>query len=457
MATEHPDVSGKKYVEMLYTDPVGRLHDIEVSPGRFYESFENGKVIDGSSVGLTPIESSDLVLKPIPRMGFVPPWNSSSYVHLCDIKEGDGVLRDFDLNDRYILQKVIGKAKESGYTAWTANEQEYFNVSTHPLLAVKEMVKVNEAARRKDLGEWERLTEDQAFYMCTSPIDAFKDLRMRIYENLPLVGAAGEYSHHEVGSGQNEITFRYKDPVGLADTTMLFKFMARNMASAEGKTITFMPKPVVGMNGSGTHYHVSLTGKDGSNLMWGDKHENMSETGLHFIGGILEHSKGLTLGVAPSENSRKRLVQHYEAPILSVWGKRNRSGLVRIPSYQTKGAARIEFREPDNTGNPYRTLAFILAAGLDGIEKCIDPGEPYEKNAYHHIDDLKDLLVPQTQREAIDEFKKDTLFRDVMGQKAFDSYVGLVEASLDSYNRSNPGDWDVGSVSEFEYRKYLMI
>lgn len=446
----------KKYVEMLFMDSLGRTHDIEVSPPRFAESLNSGKVVDGSSLGMTPIESSDLVLMPIGGMGFEAPWNPEAYVALCDILEGDGRLRPFELNDRHILGGVLGKAREMGYEARAANEHEYFVIGVPPLDAVREMAAVNEEARVGKLGRWEALTEDQAFYMCTSPIDAFKGLRTRIYNSLPLVGATGEYLHHEVGKGQNEITFKYKDPLGVADTTILFKHMARNMAAAEGRTLTFMPKPVVGINGSGTHYHFSLAGKDGDNLFYGDRYGNMSELSLHFIGGILEHFRGLTLGVAPSENSRKRLLAGYEAPINRAWGHKNRSALVRIPSYSTESAARIEFRMPDNTGNPYKTLAFVLAAGLDGIERGLDPGEPYLKNTYLHPDEFKDHSVPQTQDEAIREFKQDALFRDVMGQKAFGAYVGLVEDRFGEYRDASP-EWDAKSITPFEYKNYLMI
>ncbi|MFH1623511.1 MAG: glutamine synthetase family protein [Candidatus Aenigmatarchaeota archaeon] len=447
----------KKYVEMLFVDSLGRTHDIEVSPGRFIESLTAGKVIDGSSIGMTPIESSDLVLMPIEGMGFEAPWDPEAYVALCDIMQGDSKLEPFELNDRHILGGMVGKAREMGFEARAANEHEYFVMDVRPQDAAREMVGINKEARVGKMGRWESLTEDQAFYMCTSPIDVFRKLRLRIYNSLPLVRAEGEYAHHEVGSGgQQEITFKYKDPLGLADTTVLFKHLAKNLAAEEGRTHTFMPKPVVGINGSGTHYHFSLVDKDGNNLFYGDKQGNMSELSLHFIGGILEHFKGLTLGVAPTENSRKRLLAGYEAPINRAWGHKNRSALVRIPSYSTESAARIEFREPDNTGNPYKTLAFILAAGLDGIERGIDPGEPYLKNTYLHPDEFKDYSVPQTQDEAIKEFRKDTLFRDVMGRKAFDTYVELVEKRFVKYGDENP-KWDAKNITGFEYKNYLMI
>jgi glutamine synthetase len=230
---------------------------------------------------------------------------------------------------------------------------------------------------------------------------------------------------------------------------MRFRYIAANLAAQRGYVFTPMPKPFVGMNGSGMHIHMSLF-KGKRNLFFG-KEERISGLARNFIGGLLEHSKALAAFAAPSINSYKRLVAGYEAPVYVAWGHMNRSTLIRIPAFSTQRTARVELRTPDPTCNPYLTQAAMLVAGMDGIERELDPGEPSSLNVYNENEGLDTL--PPTLAAAIEELKKDKVLAQRIGRQAIEHYARLKLKEWEDFRREN--DWKLDEITPWEYRRYL--
>lgn len=424
--------SGITNVEMQYVDLLGNLKNIEVNPLRFEESREYGKNIDGSSVQLVPIEDSDLALKPIPGTEFNLPWNPRTRRALCQVYRSNDDLEECETYPRTILKKQLDRAKERKLRFYTAAEIEY------TLLKDKTPTPVDEAG-----------------YHATTPLDETKSFRQELFEILPSLDINWEYSHHEVNVGC-EITVAYDDALTMADKVLTTKFVGANLASNEGLIFSTMPKPIADVNGNGMHVHMSLRGTENGYLFFDKKASGkLSREGKYFIGGIFDHYRGLTAIGAPTINSRKRLVPGFEAPVYAVWGLRNRSAMIRVPLYTQERAARIEFRMSDCTANPYLLFALLLASGMEGIEKKIDPGPRYDENAYKHEDDLRGRLIPETQEEVLNEFKKDSLIRDVLGENVRDSILKLRKEELRQYHESYPV-WNPCEITPWELKKYLV-
>jgi glutamine synthetase len=303
--------------------------------------------------------------------------------------------------------------------------------------------------QRRQNGEPTTETHDSGGYFDLTPVDLGEDVRREIILALEQMGFHVETAHHEVAPGQHEIDFRYDDVLITADNVSTFRFVVKNVATRHGLHATFMPKPVFGINGSGMHTHQSLFVKN-RNAFHDDTAEwGLSRTCLHYIGGLLKHAKGFCAITNPLVNSYKRLVPGYEAPTAIAWSERNRSPLVRVPA--SRGAnTRIELRMPDPSCNPYLALAVMLRAGLDGIERQIDPGPPVNKNIYKmshrerrhlRIDEL-----PGNLTEALDELEKSDLMRETLGDHIFDHFLAAKRAEWDSYIRH---------VSPWEVERYL--
>ncbi|MGB9703731.1 MAG: glutamine synthetase family protein [Candidatus Micrarchaeia archaeon] len=413
------------YVEMQFVD-LRRLREIDVTVKRFEESLSEGKVFDGSSVGMAPIQESDLVLKPIPETFFKLPWNKKVGRVLCDIYKANKEMEEHEMSPRFILKKQLQKAKENSFKFFTAVENEFFLLKENNLI-------------------------DEAGYFYTTPLDKTKEFRNEIFETLTKLGIEVEYMHHEVAQAQGEITLKYQEALKMADTVITFRYIAQNIAHTKGLVFTLMPKVKAGINGSGMHIHLSLSDLKGNNVFYSSSDKlKISKTAKYFIGGVLEHFKALAGIVAPSINSRKRLIPGYEAPINKAWGPKNRSALIRIPAFFSKKSARIEFRMPDSTCNPYLAFASLLACGLEGIEKEIDPGEACFKNTYEEKDYES---IPGKQEEIIAELKKDKTIRNTLG-KAFDAYVKLMEEELKDYKKENK-KWNPFEITKWEIKKYL--
>src|SRR3982075_4144277 len=292
-------------------------------------------------------------------------------------------------------------------------------------------------------------SHDSASYFDLSPIDQGEDVRREIVLALEAMGFHVEAAHHEVAPGQHEIDFRYDDVLTTADNISTFRFVVKNVAIRHGLHATFMPKPIYGINGSGMHTHMSLFSNKANVFHDADAPMQLSPACLHYIGGILRHAKGFCAITNPLVNSYKRLVPGYEAPTNIAWSERNRSPLVRVPAARGP-STRIELRMPDSSCNPYLALAVMLRAGLDGLEKKIDPGPPINKNIYRmrhrerrhlRIDEL-----PGNLTEALDELEKDDLVRETLGDHLFEHFVAAKREEWFDY---------IKHVSPWEVERYL--
>jgi len=266
-------------------------------------------------------------------------------------------------------------------------------------------------------------------YFPVAPVDSAQDIRGEMLTTLSEVGITPVLHHHEVVPSQHELGFDFSTLTLTADNVQKYKYVIHNVANSYGKTVTFMPKPIFGDNGSGMHVHQSIW-KDGKPLFAGNGYADLSETCLYYIGGIIKHAKALNAITNASTNSYKRLVPGYEAPVLLAYSSRNRSASIRIPYVASPKAKRIETRFPDSSGNPYLTFAALLMAGLDGIENKIHPGEAMDKNLYDlPPEELKDIpTVCGSLREAIHALKTDRAFLkkgDVFSDEQLDAYVDL--------------------------------
>ncbi len=435
-------LEGISHVEMQFVNILGRVKAIEISPQRYKKAIERGKVFDGSSVDLSPIENSDLTLIPITETFFRLPWNKRAARVLCDIYTADGKLREYELSPRYILKKQVEKCEKRGFKPYMAVENEFF--------ILKEGSNGLEPI-------------DKAGYCDVTPKDKTKKYRQELFEALPSIKiepiVEPEYTHHEVAPGEGEITLKYDKALEMADKIITFRYFSQNYLDYfHGLTLTLMPKFREGINGNGLHHHVSLFNiKNNENTFYDEKDTlYLSDTARFFIGGILDKFKPLTGIATPSINSRKRLVPGYEAPINRAWGPKNRSALIRIPSFQTQKEARIEFRMPDSTSNPYLLEAYLIAAGLRGIEKKIDPEEFYtEENTYKLENQEKFETVPRTPEEVIEELKKDELAKEIFG-KIKEKYVNLLEKEWKEYKEIHKV-WNPEKVTKWEIEKYLIL
>lgn len=417
-------------IELQFTDLLGILRSIEVNSKNFTEIEKSGKGFDGSSVGFVPVEKSDLLLKPIPETFFQLPWDKKVARFLCDIFRPPEKIeeflkeKEFELSPRFILKKVLNSAKEKGFNFFISAEMEFF------LLKGKEFI-------------------DHSFYFSPTPLDAGAKIRREIFDTLLSLNIPIEYSHHEVSKSQHEITLGHSDPLRTADNIVSFKYLAKNLAAKYGFSLTFMPKPFAKINGNGMHLHLSVFDKRKRNLFFGK--ERISETAKHFIAGILKHAKSIAAIAAPTVNSYKRLVPGYEAPVNICWGFINRSALIRVPAFSKENSARIELRMPDALSNPYLLFAVVLAAGMEGIEKNLDPGENCSINTYRNEEKFEKL--PETLEEALKELRKDFLMKEVLGE-ALEKFISLKEKEWQEYVKVHP-KWNPLEITEWEFQKYF--
>ena len=357
------------------------------------ESFEKGFGFDGSSIrGWQPIHASDMLVVPDPTTALLDPFTQMpTLMMICDIV--DPVTRErYSRDPRHIAYKAEAYLKSTGMadTAFFGPEAEFFIFDD-----VRYEQNAYSAFYRVDSieGTWNTAREEnpnlgykprfKEGYFPVPPSDAFQDLRSEMVSVLEDCGIAVEAHHHEVATaGQAEIDMRFSPLRKMADAMMVYKYVVKNVARRNGRTVTFMPKPIFGDNGSGMHTHQSLW-KDGKPLFAGNGYAGLSQMALHYIGGILKHSPAICALTNPTTNSYKRLVPGYEAPVNLAYSSRNRSAAIRIPLYDASPKAkRAEVRYPDPSCNPYLAFAGMLMAGIDGIQNRIDPGDPLDKNLY---------------------------------------------------------------------------
>lgn len=383
-----------KFVDLKFMDFPGQWQHTTVPIDVFDESsFENGFGFDGSSIrGWKKINESDMLIIPDPTTTFIDPFVKIPTISfICDVYE-PATKEKYSRCPRNIAQKAISFLKSTGIadTAFFGPEAEFFvfddvrydttGNSSYFYLDSKEGAWNSGRIENPNLANKPRYKEG---YFPVPPVDSLNDLRNEMVMNLLSIGVQVEAQHHEVASGgQCEIDIKFQPLLKSADQLLMFKYVVKNTAYQNNKTVTFMPKPISGDNGSGMHVHVSLW-KDGNPLFSGNGYAGLSEMALHFIGGILKHASSLLAITNPTTNSYKRLVPGFEAPVNLAYSQRNRSAAVRIPMYSSSPKAkRVEFRCPDPSSNPYLAFSAILMAGLDGVINKINPGEPLDKDIY---------------------------------------------------------------------------
>ncbi|MHA1595541.1 MAG: type I glutamate--ammonia ligase [Candidatus Baldrarchaeia archaeon] len=432
-----------RWIHFQYVDLIGRLHQVTVSSSNISRKvFEDGiGKLDGSSVvGFVEIHESDMVLVPVEETFAIVPWESNgkgkTARFLCKVYRSYGMGR-FEKDPRQCAEKAEEYALNNGYISFWGPEIEFFIFRrvkvdlSDPRYKQSYIIESDEAPWSCNGG----VIDCKHGYHVTSPFDIVLTIRKEIAETLEdHFGFSIEAYHHEVATaGQGEITFRHGGLVETADRVVTFKYVAWNIAKKYDHTITFMPKPIYGDNGSGMHTHVSLWNRNvTANLFYdpNDGYAELSQLGRYFIGGLMEHARALSAIVSPTTNSYKRLVPGYEAPVYIAWSKGNRSAIVRVPVYHRGDPRdkRIEYRPPDPATNPYLAFAAILAAGLDGIKKEIDPGDPVDENIYLMPASKRRQLgikeLPRTLWDALDELECDNEFlKPVMNKELLETYI----------------------------------
>jgi len=387
------------------------------------ETFEEGAGFDGSSIrGWQAIHASDMLIIPDPETAILDPFRKYPTLSIiCNIV--DPITKEpYSRDPRYIAQKSVQYLKSTGLgdIAHFGPEAEFFIFddirfdqnaqSGYYFIDSREGIWNSGKEENPNLGYKPRHKEG---YFPVPPTDSFEDMRTEMVTIMQKCGIHVEAQHHEVATaGQGEIDMRFSPLVEMADKLMLFKYIVKNVAAQHGKTVTFMPKPLFGDNGSGMHTHQSVW-KDGKPVFAGNGYAGLSETALYYIGGILKHAKALAALTNPTTNSYKRLVPGFEAPVNLAYSARNRSAAVRIPMYSpSPKAKRVEVRFPDPSCNPYLAFAAMLMAGLDGVENKIDPGEALDKDLYD-LPPEELAKVPQivgSLDEALDSLEKDHEF-----------------------------------------------
>lgn len=416
--------NGALMVDFKFMDFVGIWQHFTVPISEFDEDiFEDGLGFDGSSIrGWQPIHASDMIILPDPSTAKMDPFTAiptlSLIANIYDPITKEAYTRD----PRNIARKAEAYLKSTGIgdTAYFGPEAEFFifddvrfDSSSHQsFYAVDSSEGIWNSGREEfpNLGYKPRHKEG---YFPVPPTDSQNDLRNEMVLEMQNVGIRVECQHHEVATGgQAEIDMRFDSMVVMADKLQWFKYIIKNVALRNGKTVTFMPKPLYGDNGSGMHTHVSIW-KDGTNLFAGDGYGGLSKMALYFIGGIIKHAKSLSGFCNPTTNSYKRLVPGFEAPVNMAYSSRNRSAAIRIPMFSTNPKSkRVEYRTPDPSCNGYLAFAAILMAGLDGIENKIDPGQPLDKDIYGLTpEELADIpSAPGSLEEALQALKDDHEF-----------------------------------------------
>jgi glutamine synthetase len=428
-----------EHILFWFTDLEGHLKSFAITPAEMEEALNDGMGFDGSSItGFNAIEESDMVAIPDPRTFQLMPRPLDEHGHpigarvarlICDVVTPDG--SPYEGDPRFALRRALERMESLGFDAfYVGPELEYF---------VFEDDKATE-------------TIDEGGYFAMTAQDAATEVRNDTIGALESVGIPIEYHHHEVGPSQHEIDMRYADALSMADHTITYRLIVKEVAAWHGFYATFMPKPLFGENGSGMHTHMSLF--RGSRNQFFDRRDpfHLSPAAKGFIAGLLVHAREMSAVLAQWVNSYKRLVPGYEAPVYVAWSQRNRSALVRIPLYKpgSEQATRAEIRCPDPACNPYLAFAALLHAGLEGIERGYELPEPMETNLYRLTTEQRRergiVSLPESLGEAIDELAASELMRRALGEHIFPRYVELKRSEWDEYRLQ---------VTEWEKTKYL--
>ncbi len=457
---------GAKMVDLRFIDMPGVWQHTTVPAHRLDEgAFEDGFGFDGSSIrGYQPINASDMLIIPDAASAQMDPFTEEpTLVLICNIV--DPITREPYVRDpRYIAQKAEAYLKQTGLgdTAFFGPEAEFFvfddvryEVANHGSFHEVDSSEGIWNSGRDEGPNLGHKIQHKGGYFPVAPNDTLFDWRTRTCELLASVGIEVEVHHHEVATaGQCEIDMKFDSLTFMADQLLWFKYVVKNSARMDGKTATFMPKPLFGDNGSGMHCHQSIW-KEGKPLFAGDQYAGMSEMALHYIGGILEHASALCALTNPTVNSYRRLVPGYEAPVNLAYSSRNRSASIRIPMYSTSPKAkRLEARFPDPSCNPYLAFAAMLMAGIDGIQRKLDPGDPLDKDLYSlSPEELKGVAtVPGSLEGSLDALERDHEFLlkgDVFTKDVIEEWI--------SYKRKNEVDPVRLRPTSLEFQLYYDI
>ncbi len=424
-----------RFIRMQFTDIFGQMKNIAITHNQLTQALDEGVLFDGSAIkGFAGVEASDMLLLPDPSTFTLIPWRPQQGKVariICDVKNHDG--SQFEGDPRYILKRTLQKAHDLGYVFQVGPECEFFLFHTD------------------EEGQPTTITHDAAGYCDLAPIDQGENTRREICLVLEEMGFEIETSHHESAAGQHEIDFKYTDALTAADHIMTFKYVVKIVSQRNGLHATFMPKPLHGVNGSGMHINMSLA-KEGRNVFIHPENPGeLSETAKQFIAGLLEHIKGITAVANPLVNSYKRLTPGYEAPVHIAWSPMNRSPLLRVPSPRGAGT-RLELRSPDPSCNPYLTLALLLEAGLDGLQREMKVPEPVNENIYNLTPEQEKALslerLPSNLLLALEEMEKDPLIQATLGRHIFTKYIAAKAREWKAYDEM---------VHQWEIDSYLKI
>lgn len=418
-----------EFIRLQFTDIFGNLKNLAITAGQLEKALDNDCMFDGSSIeGFAGVEESDMYLHPDFGTLEIFPWRPQQGKVarlICDVYRPDRT--PFAGDPRYVLKRAIREAEEMGFTFRVGAECEFF------------------LFHLDDNGMPTTLTHEKAGYFDVGPIDFGENARRDMVLTLEDMGFVVEASHHDVAPAQHEISFRYDDALTTADNIMTFKLAVRTIAKRHGLHASFMPKPRYGVNGSGMHINMSLL-KDGKNIFADEKGTHgLSRDAYAFLGGVMEHMRGMTAIMNPIVNSYKRLVPGFEAPAYIAWSATNRSTLIRIPA-AAGDAVRMELRSPDPTANPYLALAAVLRAGLDGIKRQTSVPESVDCNIFHMSEQERRVRkieeLPGTLAEAISCMERDRFMRETLGDHVFEKYISLKKEEWNRY-RSQVTDWEI--------------
>jgi len=419
------------FVKFQFTDILGVLKSFAIPVRELETAMKEGMGFDGSSIlGYTPIHESDMIAKPDLDTFTILPWRPQEKKVgrlVCDVLTPDE--KPFKGDPRYVLKKNLQKAEDMGYKMNVGPELEFF------------LFKSME----------EPLSTDKGGYFDLFPLDVAEDVRRQIIFALEQMGIRVEYSHHEVAPSQHEIDLRYADALKMADDALAYKMAVKAIARQNGLYATFMPKPLYGENGSGMHTHQSLFTLDGKNAFYDPNDPEgwfLSDTGKHYIAGLLKYAREITLILAQWVNSYKRLVPGYEAPVYVSWARKNRSTMVRVPLYKPgrEKATRAEYRAPEPACNPYLAFSAMLASGLKGIEEKEPIPAPIEEDIFSMSESKRKEKgiqeLPANLGEAIEKFENSDFMRESMGEHVFDNLLLLKKQEWDEY-RVQVHDWEI--------------
>ena len=416
-----------KIVDISFVDIYG-IPKVQTIPASEYKkAVENGITFDGSSIeAFVRISESDMRIKPNPNTLKKLYWNKKKAVVFGDVYRND---EPFEGDPRFILKRAENKARLMGFGFYTGPEFEFY------------ITKLDDNGRPVP-------QKDRKGYFDHSPASEIANLRDELMEALEEMDITPESSHHECGEGQHEIDIKYDKALKTADNIILTKIAIRELAARKNLSVTFMPKLSKDAYGSGMHTNMSLWENKKVNSFYDENREfGLSKTAEHFIAGLLKHARAITAISNPTINSYKRLMPGYEAPVYITWGRGNRSDLIRVPNtFGDWKKTRIEYRSTDPLCNPYLTFAVQLWAGLDGIEKEMEPPEIFRGNIYElsekEIEEAGIEILPRSLGEALKEMKNDLVVKEALGKHMFDEYIKAKKNEIDAFNKYVT-DWEI--------------